>query len=143
MDIAWLPLGAFAALLAVAGYGLQRLRYRRQLQRRDATLAAIDQQRSAQALLAEMRAQGAALQALAAGLDRLELQLNLDARHAAPATRGGRAGYELAIRLAQGGASVDELCASCGMTRPEADLVIRLHRAGNSPATSRRLALAG
>ena len=143
MGIEAVYLIACATGLAAAGYGLMWRRYRVRQALRAAALEALDRQRRSDALLAEVRAQGAALQALAAGLDRLELQLNLDARHAAAATRGGRAGYELAIRLAHSGASPEELCASCGMTRAEADLVIRLHRAGNSPATSRRLALAG
>ncbi len=41
----------------------------------------------------------------------------------------GRAapGYQIAIRLARGGASADELAGGCGLTRAEADLVRRLH----------------
>ncbi len=42
----------------------------------------------------------------------------------APATRSS---YEIAIRLARGGASVEELLATCGMTRTEAELLHRLH----------------
>lgn len=134
----------FASLGAsLSCFAVLRLRHRRQAARRAAALADWDAAALRASLLAELRAQGAALQAVAAGLDRLELQLTLDSRHAPGAQRGGRPGYELAIRLAQGGASAEELCASCGMTRAEADLVLRLHRAGNSPASSRRLALAG
>lgn len=36
-------------------------------------------------------------------------------------------GYQIAIRLARGGASADELAGGCGLTRAEADLVRRLH----------------
>jgi Protein of unknown function (DUF2802) len=35
--------------------------------------------------------------------------------------------YEVAIRLARGGASRDELIANCGLSRQEADLVQRVH----------------
>lgn len=38
-----------------------------------------------------------------------------------------RGGYEIAIRLARSGASVDELMASSGATRAEAELLRRLH----------------
>jgi hypothetical protein len=38
-----------------------------------------------------------------------------------------RSGYEIAIRLARGGASIDELMASSGATRSEAELLRRLH----------------
>ena len=50
----------------------------------------------------------------------------------APASSGGgnTRGYETAIRLARGGASVDEIVASCGTTRAEAKLLRRLHERG-------------
>jgi len=51
--------------------------------------------------------------------DRLE-------RPAAPAT-GHSPGYQLAIRLAKGGASREELMAGCGLSLAEAELVQRLH----------------
>ncbi|MGA7800326.1 MAG: DUF2802 domain-containing protein [Gammaproteobacteria bacterium] len=47
--------------------------------------------------------------------DQLELRAGAD-RH-----------YGQAIRLVQGGAGVDELIASCGLTRGEADLIVMLH----------------
>lgn len=51
-------------------------------------------------------------------------------------------GYEVGARLARSGASVDELMSSCGLSRHEAALLLRLHGAehqqlrntGNSPA---------
>lgn len=129
--------------LAGVGFGIGIRRHQRALRARETALADIDRLRDARTLLAELRGHGLALQALAAGLDRLERQWTLDARHALAPGRQARAGYELAIRLAQGGASIDELCASCAMTRSEAELVLRLHRDGHSPATARRLALAG
>lgn len=132
-----------ASVLAVFGFGLATWRYRRELRAREAELAELERLRDARTVLAELRAHGQALQALAVGLDRLESQWTMDARHALAPGRQVRAGYELAIRLAQGGASIEELCASCGMTRSEAELVLRLHRDGHSPASARRLALAG
>ena len=36
-------------------------------------------------------------------------------------------GYQIAIRLARGGASREELMAGCGLTLAEAELVRRLH----------------
>ena len=35
--------------------------------------------------------------------------------------------YQIAIRMARSGAARDELMASCGLTRQEAELVLRLH----------------
>jgi hypothetical protein len=45
---------------------------------------------------------------------------------AAPATAPAP-GYQLAIRLAKGGASREELMAGCGLSLTEAELVQRLH----------------
>ncbi|MGE0115353.1 MAG: DUF2802 domain-containing protein [Steroidobacteraceae bacterium] len=43
----------------------------------------------------------------------------------APAPRG----YEVAARLARGGATCEELISSCGLSRHEAELMLRLHQA--------------
>jgi Protein of unknown function (DUF2802) len=42
-----------------------------------------------------------------------------------PAARG----YEVAARLARGGATCEELISSCGLSRHEAELMLRLHKA--------------
>lgn len=51
-----------------------------------------------------------------------------------PAPRG----YEVAARLARGGATCEELISSCGLSRHEAELMLRLHKAEaartNAPA---------
>jgi Protein of unknown function (DUF2802) len=143
MNIEWLVVGLAAGLTGIMGFAWRWQAYRRANSERITQLAEQDRELQWRSVQAEIRAQGAAIQSLAVSLDRLQQQLLLDARHVATPARGGRAAYELAIRLAQSGASVDEICASCGMSRSEADLVHRLHRDGNSPATSRRLALAG
>lgn len=44
-----------------------------------------------------------------------------------PASGGPAPGYQIAIRLARGGASREELIASCGLSAAEAELVQRLH----------------
>jgi len=56
--------------------------------------------------------------------------------------------FGIAIRLARGGAGADELVASCGLARQEAELVTRLHgRAVAAPRTgkgdARHVALMG
>jgi hypothetical protein len=57
---------------------------------------------------------------------------------AAPAvssiTPSGARGYEMAIRMARSGASIEEIVASCGTTRSEARLLRRLHCAGGATA---------
>lgn len=44
-----------------------------------------------------------------------------------PATASPSPGYQIAIRLARGGASREELMSGCGLTLAEAELVKRLH----------------
>jgi hypothetical protein len=49
-------------------------------------------------------------------------------------TPSGARGYEMAIRMARGGASIEEIVASCGTTRAEARLLRRLHCAAGAHA---------
>lgn len=46
-------------------------------------------------------------------------------------------GYQIAIRLAKGGASLDELMSGCGLSTHEAELVYRLH-APHSRSSARK-----
>src|SRR5215469_3957161 len=72
--------------------------------------------------LAELEARVDAARAAVAQLgERLE-------RPAAPApAHTASPGYQIAIRLARGGASREELMSSCGLTLAEAELIRRLH----------------
>jgi alkylation response protein AidB-like acyl-CoA dehydrogenase len=49
-------------------------------------------------------------------------------------------GYQIAIRLAKGGASRDELIAGCGLSTHEAELVHRLHAPQSKASTRKPLA---
>lgn len=57
--------------------------------------------------------------------ERTESQARLAPASMTPAQRG----YDLAARLARNGATAEELVASCGITRHEAELLARLHAA--------------
>jgi hypothetical protein len=48
-------------------------------------------------------------------------------RPAAAPSQAPSPGYQIAIRLARGGASCEELMSGCGLTLAEAELVRRLH----------------
>jgi hypothetical protein len=60
--------------------------------------------------------------------DRLE-------RPAPPSSYAPSASYQMAIRLAKGGASREELMAGCGLSLAEAELVQRLHSSSASGRT--------
>ncbi len=46
-------------------------------------------------------------------------------------------GYQIAIRLAKGGASREELVSKCGLSSHEAELVHRLHAPQTKPSARR------
>jgi hypothetical protein len=94
------------------------------------------------ALRAENGAQSATLVALAARFDELQRQLATDARYATtPAGGASASAYELAIRLARGGATLEELVSGCMMSRHEAELTLRLHGPQNRAAVTRLAAV--
>ena len=64
---------------------------------------------------------------LAARLESLEQRIDARAQLNAAAAAGAPRGYELALRLARNGATQDEIAESSGVTRQEAQLLVRLH----------------
>jgi hypothetical protein len=63
--------------------------------------------------------------------ERADSEIRMPPVTAAPAAQRG---YDLATRLAKNGASPEELVASCGVTRHEAELLSRLHSSkGRAP----------
>jgi hypothetical protein len=76
------------------------------------------------------------LAALEARVDATKVTLSqlgdrLERPPAAP-TAPASPGYQMAIRLAKGGASREDLMAGCGLSLAEAELVQRLHGSGSS-----------
>jgi hypothetical protein len=53
----------------------------------------------------------------------------VEVRAPAVANASAPRGYEVAARLARGGATCEELISSCGLSRHEAELLIRLNKA--------------
>lgn len=108
-------------------------------------LAALAFQRMRRTALAESAQNTAAATAILQKLSGIETDLTriesaliaTDARVTALGSRleenvhtagtGSQAGYGIAIRMARGGATREELVAATGLTQQEADLIIRLH----------------
>lgn len=63
-----------------------------------------------------------------------QLGERLERPAAATANNTPSASYQMAIRLAKGGASREELMAGCGLSLAEAELVQRLHGSGSARA---------
>lgn len=126
--IEWMIMVAGFAILAVlcAILMMQIARLRR-------TLAQGDSQREAslRQIHEDMRALCAGSAALGAHLASLDqrLQRLSDQQRTLELREPGSQSYGFAIRLAQQGASVEELMENCGMSRGEAELLLRLHHA--------------
>jgi len=78
--------------------------------------------------LAEIRSLHETVTAISTRLDALSERAEVDS-HRAPAGVTAHRGYDMAARLARNGASRDDLVVNCGITRHEAELLLRLHNA--------------
>jgi hypothetical protein len=133
-----LGLRAALLLMAFAGFAWALLASRRDASRNFARLSAQHDQ-----ALVEIHRLAEKLTELAAQMHELSLPSPMATRPVAaqaPAapppsvTPSGARGYEMAIRMARGGASIEEIVASCGTTRAEARLLRRLHCAAGAHA---------
>lgn len=77
--------------------------------------------------LCELRGVQEQVQRLEGRLDAIAGQVEAGSRYSPQPTGAAARGYDLAVRLAKRGAPVDELIGSCGITRHEAELLVRLH----------------
>lgn len=77
--------------------------------------------------LLEVRVMHEQLQRMEGRLEALAGQVESGARQPPQPTAAVSRGYDLAVRLAKRGSPVDELVATCGIARHEADLLVRLH----------------
>jgi hypothetical protein len=113
-----------AALLFGAFYifALAFTRWRRAEERRMQHLAG-----ELQRTFAEIRSLHETMAVMSARLESLSERSEAEPRLAPSAAVGAQRGYDLAARLAKNGAGVEELVASCGITRHEAELLTRLH----------------
>ena len=113
--------------VAVAIFGLMivaMLVKRRRTRQRAAASAA-----ELQALRNDLGAMCASIAGFSERLVRIEQQLRTvgDRQEQLELRPSGERSYTHAIRMVQKGASVDELVASCGMNRGEAELLLRVH----------------
>lgn len=83
----------------------------------------------------EMRSLHETVSVMSARIESMSERVENEARRppitavAVPQARG----YDLAVRMAKNGSSVEDLIANCGITRHEAELLTRLHAAKSQP----------
>jgi hypothetical protein len=103
-------------------FALAFSRWRRADERQMQNLAA-----QLQRTFAEVRGLHETIAVMSARMESLSERAESDSRLAPASTGSSQRGYDLAARLAKNGAAVEELVASCGITRHEAELLSRLH----------------
>lgn len=116
---------AFAGLVCVAvALAILVVFVARRWQRQRAEEAA-----TAKALRADLGALSAIIAGLGSRLVRIEQHLHgvSERQDQLELRPGGERSYSHAIRMVHKGADVDELVASCGMNRGEAELLLRVH----------------
>lgn len=125
LELGWLVLRAVSLLAAMLVLSLA-FRHWRQAQSRDAArmFEQLDLLRTEVLLLTE-RMEYQQRHAAPAALANPPM-LNLRPPQPSTAVAAPR-GYEVAVRLARSGATRDELVSSCGLSRNEAELLLRLH----------------
>src|SRR5678815_1679378 len=80
-----------------------------------------------QRTFAEVRSLHETIAVMSARMESLSERAESDSRLAPAGAVSSQRGYDLAARLVKNGAGVEELVASCGITRHEAELLTRLH----------------
>ena len=124
-DILFFAGRAAILLVALLGFSLAFAGWRRATVRSSERLQA-DLATALDRLQALSVAQATQAGQLAARLEALEQRIDTRAQLSA-ASAGAPRGYELALRLARNGATLDEIAESSGVTRQEAQLLVRLH----------------
>ena len=132
-----LVLRASLLLAAFAGFAWALM-----VARRDAAMNFLRLSTQHALALAEIQQLSVQLKELAAQVHDLSLPSPMVSQRPVPATApaapsitpSGARGYEMAIRMARGGAGIEEIVASCGTTRSEARLLRRLHCAAGATA---------
>lgn len=123
-----------AVLLVVAFwvFALAFSRWRRSDERSNASL-----HEQLERTFAEVRSLHETVSVMGARLEAMSERTETDPRPAPAVAAGSHRGYDMATRLARNGSSVDELISNCGVTRHEAELMVRLHGAkARTPAAA-------
>jgi hypothetical protein len=85
---------------------------------------------------AEVRTLHETVTVMSARLEALSENQETGKRLAAPSTAGTPRGYDIAARMAKNGTDAEGLIANCGLTRQEAELMVRLHGIKSSERTA-------
>lgn len=124
LDIVLIVLRGLLLIGAVCVFALAFIRWRRNDEQNTLRL-----QQQFERAFAELRSLHETVTVMSARIEALSERAEMSTRLAPASVAAPQRGYDMATRLAKNGAEVDELVANCGITRHEAELLVRLHGA--------------
>lgn len=124
LDVVFIVLRALLLIGALCVFALAFIRWRRNDEAVNARL-----QQQLDRTFAELRSLHETVAVMGARLESMSERAEVGARLAPAGQATTQRGYDVATRLAKNGADIDELTANCGITRHEAELLVRLHGA--------------
>ena len=135
MDVVLIAVRGLALVGALCVFALAFIRWRRNDELNSQQL-----RQQLERAFGELRSLHETVIVMNARLETMSERAEVGSRLAPAGSAAPQRGYDMATRLAKNGADVDELIANCGITRHEAELLVRLHgakRTGGEVAISR------
>ena len=124
------------ALLLLGAFWIFALAFVRWRRADDANASSLHAQ--IERTFAEVRSLHETIAVMNARIEALCERSELDSRMAPGSAGSSQRGYDIAQRLARNGADVNEIVANCGITRHEAELLLRLHGARKQQQEARQ-----
>lgn len=131
LDVVLIALRGLLLLGALCVFAMAFIRWRRADEHGKAQM-----QQQLDRAFTELRSLHETVAVMSARVEALCERVEAGARFAPIGAVPAQRGYDMAVRLARNGAQADELVAHCGMTRHEAQLLVRLHGAQSGEGDS-------
>jgi hypothetical protein len=134
LDVVLIALRGLVLVGALCVFALAFIRWRRMDELHNQRL-----QQQLERAFGELRSLHETVIVMNARIESMSERNEVGSRLAPASATAPQRGYDMATRLAKNGADVDELIANCGITRHEAELLLRLHgtKRGGEVAVSR------
>lgn len=129
LDVVLIAIRGLLLIGAVCVFALAFIRWRRADEQSTLRL-----QQQLERAFSELRSLHETVSVMSARIESLSERAEVGARLAPASVAVSPRGYDMATRLAKNGMDADELVATCGITRHEAELLVRLHGANRSGA---------
>lgn len=133
LDVVLIVLRGLLLIGAVCVFALAFIRWRRADEQNNLRM-----QQQLERAFGELRSLHETVIVMSARIESMSERSDVGSRLAPASVTAPQRGYDMATRLAKNGAGAEELVTNCGITRHEAELLVRLHGArGGEVATTR------